>query len=140
GDPVVIAIDYNTRLLQVRANVVLDLGGFVQINGGFAFSKSDSLDVTPAGQTTTTNVAVTTFGFDSVDAFVGAGPYFIDNKHPDPAHPLDPAAALAGADGIIDANDVPSPDAAGLLLHHVSMAFAYFKPTDTTDTHSYYAV
>jgi hypothetical protein len=62
---------------------------------------------------------VTTIAFSSVDVFVGDGPYFIE--------------APAGV-------ETTDPDATGLLLKDVSFALALFKPTDTADGSSYYAV
>ncbi|MDA1016718.1 MAG: hypothetical protein O3A00_19955, partial [Planctomycetota bacterium] len=117
-----IDLAFTSKLIKASsADAVLTVSSFVQIHGGFAFSKSADQVVT-LSDGKSKNVNVTTFGFDNVDAFVGAGPYFVDLDN----------------DGLADAD--PNPDAAGLLLKGGKLAVALFKPTSKTDTSSYYAV
>ena len=99
---------------------MLSIGGFVQVRGGFAFSKSDPVLAT-LSDGKSKNLQVTTFGFNNLSAFVGAGPYWNVN-----------------GDGTF--SDTPNPDAAGLLLSNGKLALALFKPTDRSDTSSYYSV
>jgi hypothetical protein len=71
----------------VTGSVLIDLAGFVQVYGSFAFSKQTGVDVTSvvteglgAGTATVRTVNVVTFGLDGVDVFVGSGPYFMDGN------------------------------------------------------------
>ncbi|MCX8497180.1 MAG: hypothetical protein ORN51_13450, partial [Akkermansiaceae bacterium] len=100
------------------ADAVLSIDGFVQIHGGFEFGRSASVIATLTDKTSK-NVEVTTLAFTNVSAFVGAGPYFVSDN------------SL-----VVTTN----ADAAGLLLKNCNLAIALFKPTDRTDTSSYYAV
>ena len=59
-----------------------------------------------------------TFGLDSVNVFVGAGPYF-------------------NSDGTLHANE---NDAVGLLLKNVTLAVGLFKHTAGPGSGSYYAI
>ena len=103
--------------LSVSGDLWVDLGGFVQVFGGFAFTKS-SMDVTLAGETDPTTVDVMTFRLDSVNVFVGSGPYF-------------------NSDGTDHANQ---NDAVGLLLTNVTLAVGLFKYTAGPGSGSYYAI
>ncbi|MDG1364062.1 MAG: hypothetical protein P8Q54_11370, partial [Akkermansiaceae bacterium] len=114
--------DFKNEILEVRGNAVLDIDGFVQVSGGFAFTRSAGQQVFLDDETVSKEMTVTTFGFDKVNAFVGAGPYFVDSN----------------GDGVIDDNDIPSDEAAGVLLKDVNLALAYFKPGNGSA--SYYAV
>jgi len=53
-----------------RADAVLTIGSFVQVRGGFAFSKSAPILATLSNGTSK-NLQVTTFGFSGLSAFVG---------------------------------------------------------------------
>lgn len=108
-------IDFAERLVEASTDdALLSISDFVYLQGGFAFTRKPEMTVTLADGTPK-SVQVTTFGFESLDAFVGSGPYFT-------------------GDG------TTNPDAAGLLLNDITLALALFKPTDTDDAGSYYAV
>jgi hypothetical protein len=109
------------EIVASSANAVLSVDGFVQIQGAFAFSKTDSVMATLSNGTTKT-LQVTTFGFDNLNAFVGDGPYY---------------TVSGTGDSFAVANN---SDAAGVLLTGGKLALALMKPMDTTDTSSYYAV
>ena len=71
--------------IKAAGNVAIDVDGFVQVFGSFAFSKLTNIEVTSvvsagpsAGTPTQRTVNVMTFGLDNVNVFVGAGPYFQD--------------------------------------------------------------
>ena len=119
--------------IKAAGNVAIDVDGFVQVFGSFAFSKLTNIEVTSvvsagpsAGTPTQRTVNVMTFGLENVNVFVGAGPYFQD----------------ANDDGVADTDvhgdAIVDSDAIGLALHDVSLALALFKPTDHVG--SYYAV
>ncbi|HXV77257.1 MAG TPA: hypothetical protein VD788_13145, partial [Candidatus Polarisedimenticolaceae bacterium] len=113
--------------LLVAGNLLLEVGDFVQIRGGFAFTRSSDLMVTVSGAgmtTTMKSVSVVTIGMQDVNVFAGAGPYFVDSD----------------MDGDYDDDDTPSADAVGLLLKDVTVGIALFKPTNRADTSSYYAI
>ena len=110
---------YTGKILQVSGNAVLDINGFVQVSGGFAFTKESAVNVKLTGQTGLTLLNLTTFGFSHVNVFIGAGPYFVDSN----------------GDGL--KNEV-SADAAGVLLKDANLAVALFKPA--TGAASYYAI
>ncbi|MDP7304721.1 MAG: hypothetical protein QGG09_16565, partial [Pirellulaceae bacterium] len=112
----------HTVELEVSGSAELDVFGFVQVYGAFAFKKSSDVMATLSGQTTPKTFQVTTVGFEHVDVFVGAGPYFVDSD----------------GNGQLDDSDVPDADAVGLVLEDVSLALALFKPTSGSG--SYYAV
>jgi Ca2+-binding EF-hand superfamily protein len=121
--------------LEARGNLLLEVGDFVQIRGGFAFTRSTDrmvtvVSTTTTGTTTTTkNVQVVTIGMHDVNVFAGAGPYFADSDGVD-----------NDGDLAIDELGEIDPDAIGLLLKDVTVAIALFKPTDRADTSSYYAI
>jgi hypothetical protein len=118
-----IRLDFTSRLTEVRADdALLDVSGFLQIRGGFAYAKqADQLVTLSDG--TSKRVDITTFGFDNLQAFAGAGPYFQDTD----------------GDGVFEDDEV-NDDAAGLVLSDGALAVALFKPVSTTDRSSYYAV
>ena len=71
--------------IKAAGNVAIDVDGFVQVFGSFAFSKLTNIEVTSvvsagpsAGTPTQRTVNVMTFGLENVNVFVGAGPYFQD--------------------------------------------------------------
>jgi len=73
--------------IKAAGNVAIDVDGFVQVFGSFAFSKLTNIEVTSvvsagptAGTSTSPTVNVMTFGLDNVNVFVGAGPYFQDTN------------------------------------------------------------
>ena len=103
--------------LSVSGDLWVDLNGFVQVFGGFAFTKS-SMDVTLAGETEPTTVDVMTFALDQVNVFVGAGPYF----NPDGEDHADKGQAV------------------GLLLKDVTLAVGLFRHTDGPGSGKYYAI
>ncbi|MDP6723545.1 MAG: hypothetical protein QGF59_33080, partial [Pirellulaceae bacterium] len=118
---VTLTMDHTVEL-EVSGSAELDVFGFVQVYGAFAFKKSSDVSATLSGQTTPKTFEVTTVGFEHVDVFVGAGPYFVDSD----------------GNGQLDDSDVPDADAVGLVLEDVSLALALFKPTSGSG--SYYAV
>ena len=107
-----------TVKLEVTGQATIQISDFVQIRGSFGFSQSTDLLVDTTDSTTQKSVSVITIGFDQVDAFVGDGPYYTGTS----------------------ANPATNSDAYGLLLKDVSLALALFKPTNTSDSSSYYAV
>ena len=71
--------------IKAAGSLAIDLDGFVQVFGSFAFSKLTGIEVTSvisqgpsAGTSAQRTVDVMTFGLEHVNVFVGAGPYFID--------------------------------------------------------------
>jgi hypothetical protein len=86
----------NGNTTSVLGNAVVDIDGFVQVSGGFAFTRSAGQQVFLDDETVSEEMTVTTFGFDKVNAFVGAGPYFVDSN----------------GNGVIDDDDTPSDEAA----------------------------
>src|SRR5262249_15316332 len=72
--------------------------------------------------------------------FVGTGgPYFRDNKHPDPANPNDPTKALDGGDGVIDQFDTPAADGAtGVAFSNIGFGLALMRTQ--TSARSFYAL
>ncbi|MEI7702159.1 MAG: hypothetical protein WCK86_20350, partial [Planctomycetia bacterium] len=121
-----LSISFGQNLRQLTGTGTLDIAGAVQVHGGFAFEDKGIQDVTisKGGVDTEKEVRVTTFGFQGVNAFFGAGPYFQDSN----------------GDTLIDDNDTPNSNAAGLLLSDGNLAVANFTPTVVTDTARYYAV
>ncbi|MFM8475196.1 MAG: hypothetical protein ACKOEO_05300, partial [Planctomycetaceae bacterium] len=120
-------INYGQELRELTGTATLDIAGALQVKGGFAFSQSPaSKTITVSKNTTHTakSVRVTTFGFHSVSAFFGAGPYFQDSNR----------------DGTIDDSDTVNDDASGLLLSNGSLAVACFTPLSVADSARYYAV
>jgi hypothetical protein len=99
-ETVTLVMDATTEL-AVAGTVWVDLYGFLQCSADFALSKF-STTVTLAGQSTSTNVDVLTFGLHDVNVFVGAGPYY-------------------NSDGTLHADH---DDAIGLSLENVSLALA----------------
>ena len=113
--------------VAASGSIVIDIDGFVQVFGSFAFSKKSAVPVTTVrtdGQTVDRTVDVITIGLEEVNVFVGAGPYFEDSA--------------TDANTVIDEDDPVNTDAVGLLLEDVSLALALFKPT--TGLGSYYAL
>ena len=107
----------------IGGELTLDIDGFVQIAGGFAMTSSVVSNVKLSDKNVPAkDYKVTTFALGNLDAFVGAGPYFVDENH----------------DGIIDAT--PNPDAAGLLLKNATIALVLLKPTTAGDPGKYYAL
>lgn len=123
GPSSTVDLDFTEKSISVSADeAVVDLAGFVQVRGGFAVSKTEAVQTTLSDGTVTT-MDILTIGFDNMNAFVGAGPYFID-----------------GDDTDTDKDDI-NPDATGLLLENGQLALALFSPTvPTPGASSYYAV
>jgi hypothetical protein len=141
GSAITLDMDGNQgAVVQVSGRLTLMLSDFVQVQGDFAFTKVGAVSAVLSGSSTARQMVVTTLGLSSVTVFAGAGPYFIDNRGPNPADPGNPAAAINGSDGVIDEYDTPDPDAAGLLLKDVSLAIALFKSASRGDSSSFYAV
>jgi hypothetical protein len=141
GSAITLDMDGNQgAVVQVSGRLTLMLSDFVQVQGDFAFTKVGAVSAVLSGSSTARQMVVTTLGLSNVTVFAGAGPYFIDNRGPNPADPGNPAAAINGSDGVIDEYDTPDPDAAGLLLKDVSLAIALFKSASRGDSSSFYAV
>ncbi|KPK35956.1 MAG: hypothetical protein AMJ65_16940, partial [Phycisphaerae bacterium SG8_4] len=122
-----VIIDFNEDLLEVSGYVTLTIDEFVHLSGQFAFSKSGSPQtVRLTDDVTTKDVNVLEIGASDVNGFVGVGgPYWVDSN----------------GDGIIDGSDTPASDGAmGLVLSELEFGLALLKPTNTSDTASYYAV
>ena len=111
----------------LTGTATLNIAGALQLHGGFAFSQSTTPKTITVSKNTThtsTEVRLTTFGFQNVSAFFGDGPYFRDSNN----------------DGTITDDDTPNPNAAGLLISDGSLAVACFTPTAATNPARYYAV
>ncbi|WP_217312837.1 DUF4347 domain-containing protein [Richelia sinica] len=124
GTDSTIDLDFTQKSIAVSADTaIVDIAGFVQVKGGVAFSKTGAVQTTLSDGTVTT-MDILTIGFDNMNAFVGAGPYFIDDN----------------SDTDSDKDDI-NPNATGLLLENGQLALALFSPTiPTPGASSYYAV
>jgi hypothetical protein len=101
-----IDLDFSGRRIEASAaDALLSVGGFVQIRGGLAFTKSAAV-VATLSDGSTKSMDVSTFGFRNVNAFVGAGPYY----------------TTTGSGSTFAATT--NPDAAGLLLSGGNLAVA----------------
>ena len=124
GPSKTIELKFQKKLLvAIVDDALMTISDFVQIRGGFAFTRQPDTTITLIDGSTK-NVVVTTIGFDKLSIFVGNGPYFVDSD----------------GDNDVDDDDTPSSDALGLLLKDVTIAIALFKPTDTADKSRYHAV
>ena len=122
GETTHVDLAFNKKqIMASSANAVLSVDGFVQIQGAFAFSKTDGVTVTLSNGTSK-SMNVTTFGFDNLNAFVGDGPYY--------------ETTGSGGSFIVAHND----DAAGVLLTGGKLALVLMKPTNPSETGSYYAI
>ncbi|MEJ2331009.1 MAG: hypothetical protein P8Z33_14435, partial [Gammaproteobacteria bacterium] len=108
-----VEFNYNSNLTRVSIeNALLTIGDYVYVNGGFSFTKQDSLEVQLNDSAKTkTYVDVLAFGAGNLDLFVGSGPYFEDTN----------------GDNVIDYNDARNSDAVGLAVENVNFGLIIMK-------------
>ncbi|MCC5833759.1 MAG: hypothetical protein JJU20_03415, partial [Opitutales bacterium] len=120
----VVEMDFDSNRIGMNiANGLLRISDFIFVQGSFSYLKHDGLTASlTTGEEKELSVASIAAG--GVRIFVGDGPYFVDSN----------------GDGVIDENDTPSEDAFGLVFDDINFALSLFRPTDSTDRGSYYAL
>ncbi|MBT8440046.1 MAG: hypothetical protein KJO91_09990, partial [Gammaproteobacteria bacterium] len=116
-------LDYTAGILRAHGSVTVIIDNFVYVSGNFEFQKSSVQETVVLTNGTTKKVNVLTVGASDVNAFVGVG-------DPD-----------SNGDGMFDASDDPAANnAIGLVITDLDFGLALFKPIDTADSSSYYAL
>jgi hypothetical protein len=155
GDGNTIALDFDSKVIEMRGSLTLGVFGFFYIDGDFAIKKSETTVTLTDGNAIPVNYL--SIGATDVDAFAGvSGPYFTDlNGDGVPSWTdvngdgvVDSADDL-NTDGMVDPNesDELNESALGLSLRDVNFAILFMKaapPLDPdaeiTDTRSWTAV
>ena len=122
GDPV--TLDFDSFLLKLVVGYAeLDIMGYVQLFGSFAFEAGPSQTVTLTDGSQK-SVKTMTIGFNDVNAFVGNGPYFVNTN----------------GDNRIDENDIPNSNAIGLVIKDLDGGFMLMASTEASDPGAYFAL
>jgi len=126
-----ITLGFSTKLLRVEGFITLTISEFVHVSGALAFEKGEELNSVTLSDGSQANLNFLKIGASNVNAFVGTGgPYWQDNSGPD-----------GTPDGIIDTFDTPLADGAkGIALSNLEFGLALLKPTEVSDTRSFYAL